>query len=77
MCISNLMFINYIDPYSIDNLKLYIKRTWLICVLNKFIFGKKLLRIEKIIKISSIFNKLFSKLVYMPSKIHVKIFRYK
>lgn len=47
------------------------------CVLNKFIFGKKLLRIEKIIKISSIFNKLFSKLVYVPSKIHVKIFRYK
>ena len=47
------------------------------CVLNKFIFGKNLLRIEKIIKISLIFNKLFSKLVYMPSKIHVKIFRYK
>lgn len=73
------MFINYIDPYSIDNLKLYIKMAWLMYVLNKFIFKKNLLRIEKIIKISSIFNKFFSKVVYycVPSKIHVKIFRYK
>ena len=32
--------------------------------INKSIFGKFLLRIEKTVKTFSIFNKLFSKLVY-------------
>ena len=32
--------------------------------INKFIFEKVLLEIEKVVKIFSIFNKFFSKLVY-------------
>ena len=32
--------------------------------INKFIFEKVLLEIEKVVKIFLIFNKLFSKLVY-------------
>ena len=32
--------------------------------INKFIFEKVLLEIEKVVKTFSIFNKLFSKLVY-------------
>ena len=44
------------------------QRVRLMCVLrihiNNFIFGKILLRIKKVVKTFSIFNKLFSKLVY-------------